>query len=123
MLKFLPPFLLICFISCNPSAGFRGASSSIAESKRRNVFVSEYKPISNPYWINDTIKIHVLNAWVKKTWAYGSGIGQTIKLDDYQMIIVTGEADLEGYSYQWFIGVDAHRSFRTCGYACLMSDF
>ena|SRR5688572_8537460 len=123
MLKFLPAFLLICFTSCTLSPGVKGVSSSIAESKRRDVFISEYKPPSNPYWINDTIKIHVLNSWVEKTWAYGSGIGNTIKLDEYQMIIVTGESDLERYRSEWFIGLDGKRSFRTCAESCLLSDF
>jgi hypothetical protein len=123
MLKFLSASLLICLTSCTLSAGFKGVSSSIAESKRRNVFVSEYKPPSNPYWINDTIKIHVLKSWVEKTWAYGSGIGNTIELDEYQMIIVTGESDLEGYDSRWYIGIDYKRYFRTCAKSCLLSDF
>lgn len=114
--------LIFLLISCSNSKGHRGVSENIAESRKRNVFISEYEIAQNPFRINDTLSLKVNKIWVEKQWAYGDEETETIISEGYQMVILT-DTDLKSYSSTWLIGVNGDRYFRTCGTKCLMSDF
>jgi hypothetical protein len=93
------------------------------ESKRRRVFVAEYRPKMNSFRINDSLKINVRSAWVEQRWAYANSYGGTLVIGGYCMIIDTDESDLKGYFETWLIGTHGSRFFRMCNRDCLMTDF
>ena len=115
--------LLVYIIACNPSEGRPGMSESIEESKKREVYVCDYKSPKNPLIINDTLKIEVTEAWVEKKWAYDSNPNDAIILNGYQLIVHTADKLDEDFTFSWRIGVDFNRYFRSCGYSCMMTDF
>jgi len=109
--------------SCD-SQGHGGVSNDINESKDRNVFISEYEVKPNPYIINDTLKLKVLQAWVENEWAYGKFYDETIIIEDkYQLVIEVEPNSLQNYDLTWSIGIDGDRYIRSCGTNCLISDF
>lgn len=114
---------ILSMASCD-SQGHGGVSDDINESKRRNIFIAEYTADPNPYLINDTLKIKVLNAWVENQWNYGKSEDETIMIKDkYQLIIEVETGALQTYGLEWTIGIDGSRYIRSCGRNCLMSDF
>jgi len=120
-------FIFFCFIlifsSCYSQEGHRGASDNIEESKKRKVFICEYTVSENPYKINDTLQITVLEAWLEKQWQYPKDPNGTVPYDEYQLIINSKEEDIKGLDATWSIGIDADKYIRTCSKSDLMSDF
>jgi hypothetical protein len=108
--------------SCSLSQGHKGVSSSIEESKRREVFECEYYPKNNPYQISDSISLDISNVWLERQWGYGSN-SETIPIEGYQLVIHTTPQSKKNYFDTWVIGVDGKRYFRPCGKTCLMTDF
>ena len=119
-------FCITIIISQNAcdSQGHGGVSTNIKESKYRKIFIAEYEVKPNPYIINDTLNMKVLNAWIEKQWAYGKSPNETI-IDNktYQLVILVSSDNLKNYGYAWTIGIDGNRYIRTCGNNCLISDF
>ena len=111
------------FISCNDYQGQIGASNNIEESKKRHVYINEYRCNLNPYIINDSLRINVERAWVEKHWAYGHHASETIHRGGYQLIIKTVNTNLNNYNITWTIGLYGNHYIRGCGRDCLMSDF
>jgi hypothetical protein len=123
-------FLLIftsAISSCNLfiTNGNLGASEDIEDSKKREVFVCEYKTAQNPYKINDTLSIVVKSAWLEHQWRYKGLFSQNaeIEKDGYQLIVITSEGSLKGYGKNWLIGISGDRSFRYASYDALITDF
>lgn len=117
-------FLIFLFLglACNSLEGKPGMSESMRESKERGVFAYEYQS-NKEIIINDTLKIRIEVAWVEKRWAYDANLSKTIITKGYQLIVHTINKVDEDYSFTWTIGTEFKRSFRTCGYSCIMSDF
>ena len=109
LLQFSIISCLLVLYGCNDQDGFPGASNNIADSKKRGVFVSEYTCYPNPYWINDTLKISVMEAWVEKFWRHTNNKnGAKILVEDnlkYQICVNTIESDLAGIHSIWSIGM------------------
>jgi hypothetical protein len=59
MSKLLILLCLFFIYSCGNLSGHLGASKTIEDSKERGVFVVEYKPLSNPVIISDSIRFKV----------------------------------------------------------------
>jgi len=115
--------ILLSQTSCD-SQGHVGVSNGIRESKKRNIFISEYEAKPNPIKINDTLSIKVSRAWVENQWAYGKFRNETIiNNNEYQLIIEVDSNILENYGSTWTIGIDGSRYIRSCGSNCLMTDF
>lgn len=115
--------ILINLIGCNNSAGHRGVSGNIDESKNRGVFVQEYMSSSTPYKINDTLQVTVKEAWIERQWAHSQDPNQTISVDGYQLCIKSVEADLQGIDFKWTIGINGDKYIRRSGKSALISDF
>lgn len=115
--------ILINLFGCNYSAGHRGVSGSIDESKKRGVFVQEYMSSSTPYRINDTLQVTVKEAWIERQWAHSQDLNQTIIVDGYQLCIKSVEADLQGIDFKWTIGINGDKYIRRSSKSALISDF
>ncbi len=113
------------FISCESPAGHHGVSYNIRESKERGVFISEYKVSQNPYFINDTLKILVKEAWLEKHWAYGENKDQTVlyPTENYQLCINTIEDNIKYVDLDWTVGITVDLCMRGSGYNSLIGDF
>ena len=101
-------------VSCNWLLinGSQGVSQNIEESKKRGVFIAEYKPITNPIKINDSIVINVKEAWLENEWQY-SGIfseGAKKAKDLYCLVVQTDTLSLKNYE-SWDIGSGNLESF------------
>jgi hypothetical protein len=117
-------FSILCFFcSCNPAEGLPAMSNTIQESQERGVFICEYEPLRNPIIINDTIRIEVDRCWLEKHWIYPKNPAKTIVRNGYQMIFFSKNEIGNGYPFNWTIGIDFKRNFRSCGQKCLMTDF
>jgi hypothetical protein len=64
---YIIPYVMF-FLGCHFSDGFLSASQSIEESKINGVFISEYRPLTNPLIINDTLSIRIKEVWIEKKW-------------------------------------------------------
>ncbi|MBV6485063.1 MAG: hypothetical protein KFKLKKLM_01611 [Flavobacteriales bacterium] len=114
---------LLFFSSCYSQQGHNGTSENIEESKKRKVFICEYTVSENPFRINDTLQITVVEAWLEKQWKYPKDPNETVIYDEFQLIINSKEEDIEGLDVKWSIGVDANKYIRTCSKSDLISDF
>lgn len=119
--------LSICFlfVNCETPSGHIGVSNDIKESKKRNVFISEYTCSPNPYKINDTLQITIKEAWVEHRWFHSLKEEETlIDTDgDYQLCINTNEKDLIGVCFDWTVGVDFYKNLRLSSKNSLLGDF
>jgi hypothetical protein len=114
--------MTLVLLSCNTLQGHRGICSNIDESKRRGVFVSEYVSKSNPYVINDSLRLHIKSAWFEKQWSYPPNLDETIIDSGYQFIIHIDKEDMENYSRTWSMCIDDSIFLRRCAKDCLMMD-
>ena len=113
--------LVVCTSCFNTLTGHRGVSNNINESKKRNVFIEELFAPSNPYIINDTLKINIRTAWLEKKWAYDTNPNETILSENYQLIIESDKS-VKGIKRTWQIGNSLVESFRSCGNKSIMTD-
>ena len=99
------------FTSCETPSGHTGVSKDIKDSKKRNVFISEYIVNPNPYKINDTLQITVKEAWLEKQWIYGKKEIETLlfESENYQLCINTIEEDIKGICSKWTIGLNGDK--------------
>jgi len=98
-------------------------SDTIADSKDKGIFICEYKPLTNPLKINDTIKLDIEEAWLESQWRYSKENGMYVS-DDYQLCInVKPEKHLEDLGFGWSIGIDFELNMRTSSKTSLISDF
>ncbi len=94
--------------ACNffVSTGGLGVSNSFQESIENNIFINEYKPITNPTIINDTLSILVQSAWLENRWRYAgkeAEIAEIIDDNSCQMKIITNSEGIKGYNTNWQI--------------------
>lgn len=115
-------FFLYC---CETPSGHPGASSDIGESKKRHVFIKEYKVAKNPYMINDTLFFSVEKAWLEKKWTHLKKEEETlINQDSYQLCIICREEDKKGINnLDWTIGLTGDKYLRSSGKNSLIGDF
>lgn len=122
MLCLLQYFSIILFLACNDLPGHRGESENITESKKRGVFICEYKTLTNPYQINDTLQIYIKEAWLEEQWAYPQNTNNTIKTGGFQLCINSNKESLKGIDIDWTIGVNSELYFRESSASSLISD-
>lgn len=115
--------ILFVTIRCNTLKGHNGISNNINESKERRVFVHEYHVLTNPYPINDTLKINVKKAWLEKKWKYDDNYNSEVVISGYQLIVEVNEEDIVGIDFDWTIGVSGDKYFRKCSKNSIVSDF
>lgn len=121
-------YLIYCFLiiatiyGCDDLSGHGGASKSITDSKDKGVYVSEYRSITNPVVINDTLKVHVKNVWLEKQWKYDDDLKPKVS-EGYQMILKSDKEDLKGFTVYWTIGIDFNKYWRFCSANNIMTDF
>jgi hypothetical protein len=119
--------VLLLFSRCESPSGHPGVSDDINDSKKRDVFIKEYRTIKNPYVINDTLQLYVKEAWLEKKWFNGNKREQTIIINDndsYQLCINSTKESLSKYNaIDWIIGLDFHNSLRLSSNSSLISDF
>lgn len=110
-------------LQCNNGEGFNGASSSIADSKRKGVYVASYRPLSNPYPVNDTIAISVKEAWLEQMWRHTNSPA-TVQLDSgYQLKIRSDKVSLYNYLETWVIGKSFAHHLDFSGDTALYGEF
>ena len=114
--------LMVGLYSCDDRSGHLGISESFDDSKARGVFISEYKSLTNPIKINDTLRIHVGKAWLEKKWRYDDDLKSNI-IEGCQMILETDKEDLKGFAITWTIGTSFNKSWRLCSDNSIMTDF
>ena len=109
-------------VSCDTRHG-RQASDTVADSKDKGIFICEYKSLTNPLKINDTIKLDIEEAWLESQWQYSKKNGMHVS-DDYQLCInVKPEKHLEDLNLGWSIGIDFALNMRLSSKTSLISDF
>jgi hypothetical protein len=104
-------FSSCCFVI---DKGGGGVSLSIKEAKERNVFVSEYIPPKNPFYINDSIVLNVKQAWLEHAWTFGGRCNEKTQVDNdetYQLIIISDAKSLKGHLTNWRIGNTLNTAF------------
>lgn len=118
-------FLAISFTKCKIQDTNPGVSNDILESKKRGVFIKEYTTYTNPYKINDTLQITVIEAWLETSWYHGTNNDETIITGKphFQLCINSIEKDLVGTTFDWTIGIDVHKNLRTSSKSSLLGDF
>jgi hypothetical protein len=99
-------------------------SPSIKESKENGAFVAEYVTPSNPYKINDTLVVHIKEAWLEKD-SYFNGQTRRITIQDngYQLLINAEENDLERFGISWNILTKDGRYFYGHNAIPIVQDF
>jgi len=103
--------------------GKLGSSQSIVESKKRKVFLYEYKLSSNIFEFNDTIKVHIENAWLEKNWRFDYPYDNTLIGDGYQIILVLKKGNWKrNYKKNWYLGTDYSFNFTPIGDGKLISN-
>lgn len=108
--------------SCDTRHG-RQVSDTISDSKDKGIFICEYKPLTNPLKINDTIKLDIEEAWLESQWRYSKENGIYVS-DDYQLCInIKPEKHIEDLGLSWSIGIDFVLNMRTSSETSLISDF
>lgn len=98
---------VIYLTQCDIRDRGQGRTSSIEESKRKNVFICEYIPASNPFVVNDTIQFRIKEAWLEKRWNYTRNYFIiSIYKEQYQLIVILYDINLDSLSYgiKWSIG-------------------
>ncbi|MEP6675845.1 MAG: hypothetical protein ABJA78_11840 [Ferruginibacter sp.] len=114
--------LIIIICSCNDLSDHLGVSNSITDSKKKGVFIAEYKSLANPIKINDSLKIGVEKIWLEKKWRYDDDLNAKI-IEGYQMILESEKDDLKGFTIDWTIGISADKYWRFCNANTIISDF
>ncbi len=112
---------VLYLLSWNPTlAGAGGSSDDISESKRRGVFLWEYKPAKNPIRIRDGEYLDIVEVWAERSWIYPEFSRDTeIQPNIYQIVIKANPKGLYHYYERhfdhekpetainhWTIGVD-----------------
>jgi hypothetical protein len=117
-------FFLLSGCESGSVNGYLAVSSSIRESKERNVFIQEYTVPQNPFIINDSIHIHVKYAWLEHTWRYKGLQGDSTKIEKngYQLIIRSDTSSLSNYTESWLIGTRTDSNFRFSSIDGIMTD-
>ena len=90
--------------------GNEGVSKSIYESKLRGVFVAEYYSPQEVQVINDSIKVHVKEAWLEQSWYYKLFALARPHKEWYQLCMVVSDSDIHGYARGWTIGRSTGRA-------------
>lgn len=119
-------FYFLClpfFYGCEDISGHLGASKTIDDSKERKVFINEYKPLTNFIIVNDSIKFGVGKVWLENCWRYAHDASKSDKIEGYQMILISNENDLSGFTIKWTIGIDSKKYWRFCSSNNIMTDF
>ncbi|MFC6096445.1 hypothetical protein ACFPVY_07275 [Flavobacterium qiangtangense] len=104
-LRLLLALIGICtFCGCNffVSTGGFGVSNSKAESIQKSVFLQNYKPITNPVKINDTLSLIIESAWTERKWRYAGYQAEKAEIEDgnsCQIKIIT--SNLNGFNETW----------------------
>jgi hypothetical protein len=113
------------FISCESPSGHGGISQDMKDSKKRGVFIAEYKVYPNPYKINDTLQITVKEAWLEKRWMHGKNEEETLLFqpENYQLCINTVEEDVKNMYFDWTIGINGDKYIRSSNESSLVGDF
>ncbi len=125
-MKWLNILILLSIIiisGCNSQVGHRGVSSSVEASIENELFVADYEVVRNPYVINDSLSLDIKRAWLEKQWKYGENSSIIIIKNKYQLIVETNEGLTEEYSFDWTIGIDAKKYFRSASDNDLICDF
>jgi hypothetical protein len=109
--------------ACGSPKGRPGVSDDIEDSKNRGVFIAEYKTLTNPYKINDTLQLTINEAWIETKWIHTSDPKGASSLgDSYQLCINTIKHDLKNLTITWYIGISAERYLRLSSNNSLMGD-
>jgi hypothetical protein len=99
--------ILLGLSGCYTLKGHVGNSENIAESKRINAFICEYKVDSNSNKINDTLNIVIKEIWLEKMWHFTGPYSLPKIVDNhYQLCILTTAKSLKGFRDSWTIGND-----------------
>ena len=118
---------VLYLLSWNPTLeGAGGSSDDISESKRRGVFLWEYKPEKNPIRIRDGEYLDIVEIWAERSWAYPEfSRGTELRPKHFQIVIRARPEGLTHYYYNnfdgeeksssrhWTIGVNNRRVFYT----------
>ncbi len=94
--------------ACNffVKTGGLGVSNSSQESIEKNIFINNYKPITNPTIINDTLSILIESAWLENSWRYAGKEAETAEIindNSYQIKIITNSKGIKGFNTNWQI--------------------
>ncbi len=102
--------------------GHFGASETIENSQRRNVFVKQYYVHENFLYLLN-YQMTVKEAWLENRWEYANDQGdEIVKVECYQLIVNLQEEVLD-YPFKFAIGIDGDKYFRPCAKAAIMTDF
>lgn len=98
-------------------------SSTIEESKEKEVFIQEYKAINNPLINNDSVKMVITSAWVEFSWYYDDKWGKKIRHGNGKYLRVKLKDSIpQGYNRTWLIGLHQRPYLRSAGKKDLISD-
>ncbi|MFI5148113.1 MAG: hypothetical protein ACHQRM_00155 [Bacteroidia bacterium] len=123
MLKLILELSCLAGLSCDQNT-HANISQDIAEAKQRGVLIAEYTANPNPYKLNDTLPLHVKEAWIENHWVKSGGANSTHILQGYQLCINTEKEDIEGIDLlRWTIGINGDHYIRTCSLNSLVGDF
>jgi hypothetical protein len=87
-------------------------SPNIKTSKKNGSFIAEYITPSNPYKINDSLKVSIKEAWLEKDCFYdGKSNIVSIQPQGYKLLINGKENDLKGEGIYWRILTKDNRYF------------
>jgi hypothetical protein len=107
--------------SCNllTTNGNEGYTGSIRQSKKLGVFISEYRPLTNRYNINDSLSINIKSAWIERSWTYEGIFSEKAAVDSdyFHLIIKTDINGLKDCLQKWVIRVNDGKYF-----ACASGD-
>jgi hypothetical protein len=74
--------------------------------------------------MNDTMPLHVKEAWIENHWVKPRGTNETFILSHYQLCINSEEADIKAMdNLTWSIGVNGDHYIRGSGINSLVGDF
>jgi hypothetical protein len=116
-------FMFTFFYGCEDISGRLGVSKTIDDSKERNVFIDEYKPLTNLVIVNDSIKFRVERVWLENCWRFADNASKSNKIEGYQMILQSNKNDLLEFTIKWTIGIDSKKYWRFCSANNIITDF
>lgn len=91
---------------CLEESGSARLSLNITDSKKSNLFISEWSSIENPIIINDTFSIHVSDIWMEKYWHYEPPNCRDIKIVEgiYQIGLNYEIPNISArYHFKWYL--------------------
>jgi hypothetical protein len=97
--------------------------SNMQKSKDEGVFVRQYVPLQNPYRINDTLTLHIKEAWLERCWDYVNGLVKIDSAFGYQLFVEVEEQDLKSFCRSWVIGISDGSNSRVAAKNLMMTDF